>query len=67
TELLLVDTSGATRSWFQVEMFGQGTRLWFGSAVVATNGTLPLLARILMPFHHLYARLLLWSAGRKLR
>ncbi len=66
TELLLTDATGATRSWFQVETKGQGTHLWFGSAVIAQDGRIPTLAKGLMPVHTLYSRLLLAAAVRRL-
>lgn len=68
-QLLLRDTSGHTRSYLAlVAKEGGVTRLIFGSAVVAgPDGTLPVLARALMPFHRLYSKLLLRTAERKLR
>lgn len=66
TELLLTDKSGPTRSWFHVENVGQNTRLWFGSAVVAKDGQIPNLAKVLMPAHTLYSKMLLKGAARRL-
>ncbi len=69
TQILLCDKFGSTASWFQVESVGSGTRLWFGSAVIAAPGAnqIPFFARVLTPVHKLYSRLLLAGAVRRLR
>jgi hypothetical protein len=76
-QLLLCDFRGATRSWLMVapEASGgsQGTRLYFGSAVVPRRNTktgTPRLAlgfRLLLGFHKLYSVLLLYSAKSRLQ
>jgi len=67
-QILLCDLAGHTRSWLAVAPKEGGvTRLLFGSAVVAQNGTLPGWVRAMMPLHKFYARALLRLAERKLR
>lgn len=63
-QILLRDSSGATRSWLRVS----DGKLWFGSAVVSAkaDGKLPPLARALLPLHKLYSRALLSAAARRL-
>ena len=68
-QILLCDFRGSTRSWLHVSPVEIGTRLWFGSAVVAKaksdgDKALPSLARALMGFHTVYSRLLLQGAAR---
>lgn len=74
-QLLL--TAGRTRSWFMVapvamESGAPGTRLYFGSAVVAEAAQpgekpeLGLLFRALLGFHRLYSRALLSAALSRL-
>ncbi len=73
-QLLMRDVSGRTRSWLMVkrEVSGAATRLYFGSAVVATrNGSTgqPRLGFPFAPllgFHKLYSRILLSSATSRL-
>lgn len=68
-QILLKDRSGHTRSYLAISgKEGGVTRLIFGSAVVAGDGT-PLgpLVRLLMPLHRLYAKALIRLAERKLR
>jgi hypothetical protein len=73
-QLLLSDFRGATRSWLMAvpRAGNQGTRLYFGSAVVpsrhARTGTprLGLGFRLLLGFHKLYSVLLLYSAKSRL-
>ncbi|MEJ6397706.1 hypothetical protein [Yoonia sp. 208BN28-4] len=60
-QVLLCDMGQATRSWFKVARSGTGTRLYFGSAVVAPDHWL---MRALLPLHRLYARALLWSVRK---
>jgi hypothetical protein len=72
-QLLLADFTGRTRSWLMAESLaaegcGQGTRLYFGSAVVPLkdkdtgNETMGFGFRALLGFHKAYSRLLLQSA-----
>lgn len=72
-QLLLCDFQGATRSWLMTLPVstgeGEGTRLFFGSAVVATSSksgkrAMPLSFRLLLGFHQLYAKALLSAAAR---
>ena len=75
-QLLMCDLTGSTRSWFQVERIktsdGPGTRLCFGSAVVAKKDQktgeykLGWIFKTLLGFHKLYSIALLYSARRKL-
>jgi len=64
-EVLLKDVSGRTRSWLK----GDGTRVYFGSAVCPPEPDAPLgpLFTGLLGFHRMYSRALLWAAVRKLR
>lgn len=77
-QLLMCDFQGRTRSWLMVvaaqsENSG-GTRLYFGSAVVparaaragARTPDLGLTFRLLLGFHKLYSRALLFSAKSRL-
>lgn len=76
-QLLLTDYRGATRSWLMVAHIedegGPRTRLYFGSAVLATDLKLdrtvriPLASRSLLGFHRMYSVALLWAAARRLR
>ncbi len=71
-QLLMCDFRGRTRSWFMSERNGDGTRLYFGSAVVpvtksAANG--PKIGKgfsLLLGFHKLYSRALLSAARSRL-
>jgi hypothetical protein len=71
-QLLLCDLHGRTRSWLMLEEDGQGSRLFFGSAVLprpARGDGAPrfgILFWLLSGFHRLYARGLLYSARRAL-
>lgn len=75
-QLLLCDYQGRTRSWLMVEPVKDrahtATRLFFGTGVVSTTDrrtglkTMPLLFRLLLGFHHRYARALLNSSVTKL-
>lgn len=70
--LLMRDMSGRTRSWFASETHQEGTRLRFGSIVTAVpdgqgQKRLGAVFALLLPFHKLYARALLWSAVRRIR
>lgn len=76
-QLLLCDFQGRTRSWLMVARIegndAPGTRLYFGSAVVAVidkasgQATLGLTFRALLGFHKLYSRMLLRAANSRLR
>jgi hypothetical protein len=59
-QLLMCDFAGSTRSWLMAAPAGQGTRLYFGSAVVRSRqgGVF----RALLGFHKLYSRILLRAA-----
>ena len=66
-QLLLCDFQGKTRSWLMVEPLPQGTRLYFGSAVVTTrSGTDAFVFRALLGFHRAYSYFLLRSAAKAL-
>ena len=77
-QLLMCDFQGRTRSWLMViPMEGEsagGTRLYFGSAVVPAHAAgagaqapvLGLTFRLLLGFHKLYSRALLFSAKSNL-
>jgi hypothetical protein len=71
-QLLLSDFRGRTRSWLMTEPDGAGTRLYFGSAVVAAvdhrTGArrLAFAYRALLGFHRVYSRALLAAAARRL-
>lgn len=71
-QLLLSDFQGRTRSWLMVEPVENGTRLYFGSAVVPVKDKasgelrLGILFRLLLEFHKLYSVALLYSAKRRL-
>lgn len=76
-ELLMCDFRGTTRSWLMTVPVGSGetagTRLYFGSAVVAvvdaaTGKAAPAIGfRMLMGFHKLYSRVLLHAACSRVR
>jgi len=73
-QLLMCDFQKRTRSWFMVVPENNGTRFYFGSAVVKTDywnsaseRFAQLIFKILMPFHWLYSRILLGGAARNLR
>ena len=76
-ELLMCDFQGHTRSWFMTESLQSDgreiTRLYFGSAVVARRDAqtgernMATGFRLLLTFHKLYSRALLWSAKVRLR
>ncbi len=78
SELLLADFTGRTRSWLMAAPFdggaiGVGTRLYFGSAVVAhrsrggENAGMGWGFHALLGFHRLYSRLLLRAAKNRVR
>ena len=75
-QLLICDFLGYTRSWLMIAPPGDGgaagTRLYFGTAVVPARDTVSGQAtwtfsfRMLLPFHKLYARTLLYAARLRL-
>ena len=71
-QLLLSDLRDRTRSWLMAVPAEEGTRLYFGSAVVPEFDAETQEARIgkgfslLMGFHHLYSKILLSAAKRRL-
>ena len=71
-QLLLSDFRDRTRSWLMAVPAEEGTRLYFGSAVVPEFDAETQEARIgkgfslLMGFHHLYSKILLSAAKRRL-
>ena len=77
-QLLMCDFQGRTRSWLMVAPVegesSEGTRLYFGSAVVPARAAragartpgLGLSFRLLLGFHKLYSRALLFSAKSRL-
>lgn len=62
-QLLMCDYAGSTRSWLMASPAGQGTRLYFGTAVVRSRqgGVF----RALLGFHKLYSRVLLRAAASR--
>ncbi len=71
-QLLLTDVRGRTRSWLMTAPDRAGTRLYFGSAVVASvdrrtgDRRLAFAYRALLGFHRVYSRALLGAAARRL-
>jgi hypothetical protein len=71
-QLLLADVSGRTKSWLMSAPAGGGTRLLFGSAIVAVARAEPAncspgtVFRVLLRFHKLYSHLLLHAAKSRL-
>jgi hypothetical protein len=75
-QLLMSDFRGRTRSWLMVSAFrtdsGPGTRLYFGSAVVPVRNagtgrsTFGSVFRVLLGFHKIYSRVLLYAARSRL-
>jgi hypothetical protein len=67
-QLLMCDYRDRTRSWFMIS----GTRLYFGSAVVPVRdrasgkSSMGWTYRLLLGFHRLYSRALLYSAKSRL-
>lgn len=71
-QILLCDLSGRTRSWLMIAPTPDGTRLYFGSAVVPVPNksgetTLGTGFDALLGFHKLYSKHLLRAAAGKLR
>lgn len=62
-QILLCDFQGRTRSWLMVRPIAQGTRVYFGSAVVKPGDPI---FRLLLGFHRSYSRALLKSAVKAL-
>ncbi len=71
-QLLLSDFRDRTRSWLMAEPADDGTRLYFGSAVVPEVNSETQEAHmgksfsLLLGFHRLYSRILLSAAKRRL-
>ena len=75
-QVLLVDLTGATRSWLMAESSDDaqqgGSSLYFGSAILkqatARDAEAKLAPgfRLLLPLHRIYSKALLWSARRRL-
>lgn len=71
-QLLMCDFRSRTRSWFMTEPDGDGTRLYFGSAVVpitTSSEDEPKMGAgfsLLLGFHKLYSRALLSAARSRL-
>lgn len=74
-QLLMCDIGGRTRSWLMVSAAqgpAQGTRLYFGSAVVPVvsrstgKSSMGVLFKALLGFHKVYSRALLGSARARL-
>ena len=71
-QILMCDFAGSTRSWLMAVPAENGTRLYFGSAVVphrtSKDGkpSLGLFFQALLGFHKIYSVLLLYSAKRRL-
>jgi hypothetical protein len=72
-QLLMCDLHRRTRSWLMAQpLDGNGTRLHFGSAVVArtdakSRARLGFVYRALLGFHKLYSRVLLRACAARLR
>ncbi len=76
TQMILAVGEGPIRTWFMCgkpEAAFEGTRLYFGSAVLPTKQSdtgkpeMGRMFRYLLGFHKIYSRVLLRSAKRKLR
>lgn len=72
SQILMCDFIGSTRSWLMTVPEGNGSRLYFGSAVVphriSKDGkpSLGFFFQALLGFHKAYSVLLLYSARRRL-
>ena len=66
-QLLMCDVNARTRSWFRVVPEGEGTTLYFGSAVIADGERLPGSYQALLSAHRFYSRQLLRAAVRRLK
>jgi hypothetical protein len=71
-QILLCDMAGSTRSWLMAQPCEDGTRLYFGSAVVArrvkgSEAELGWGFRALLPLHRIYAVSLLRAAARRVK
>ena len=70
-QLVMMDFRQQTCSWFMLVPQENGSRLYFGSAVMRNRETssgrkMPWLHRCLLGFHRLYSRALLKAAARRL-
>ena len=71
-QILMCDFAGSTRSWLMIESTENGSRLFFGSAVVphrvskSGEPSLGFFFSALLGFHKIYSVLLLSSARAKL-
>lgn len=71
-QILLAVGNGPIRSWLMREETDVGTKLYFGSALLAAtqdrrgHPSIGFFAKALMGFHQLYSRILLSAAARKL-
>jgi hypothetical protein len=71
-QILMCDFAGSTRSWLMTVPAENGTRLYFGSAVVPHRNSkdgkpsLGFFFQVLLGFHKIYTVLLLYSARRRL-
>lgn len=65
-QILLAVGDGPIRTWIMRESPQDGTALYFGSAILPMHGAskIALGFRLLMGFHRLYARVLLFAAQR---
>lgn len=72
-QLLMCDFVSRTRSWLMIEPLENGTRLYFGSAIVpGTNpktgrSSLGLFFTALLGFHRIYSAVLLYAAKSRLK
>jgi hypothetical protein len=72
-DILLCDYLGRTRSWLMCVRAGDGTRLYFGSAIVPRRMTADGRAELgpafhaLLGFHRVYSRALLRAAANRLQ
>jgi hypothetical protein len=68
-QLLMCDFVSRTRSWLMIIPLENGTRLYFGSAIVSKTGksTLELGFRALIGFHKIYSVALLYAARSRLK
>ncbi|MGD1954307.1 MAG: hypothetical protein ACFBZ9_03520 [Sphingomonadales bacterium] len=65
-QILLKDRIGQTCSWLKVVRRRAGTQLYFGSAVIADSGVLPLRLRLLIGPILAYSRIVLTAASKTL-
>ncbi len=73
SQILMCDMAGRTRSWLMAVPSTNRTQLYFGSAVVpspnspADKPSLGLIFTLLLGFHQIYSRLLLYFAALRIR